>query len=111
MAFGAEQCVLVFDDMNLPLGTVKSRLSGSAGGHRGVASILEAFQTSAFRRVKVGVAPAGAAVNRLEYVLRPFDLASQAIMTKAISNSAARVLQMLSDSETQQSIKVTTVSS
>ncbi|MBL0208240.1 MAG: aminoacyl-tRNA hydrolase [Propionivibrio sp.] len=55
MRFSPEQCILVFDDLDLPLGAVKTRIKGSAGGHRGVASILEAFQTDAIRRVKIGV--------------------------------------------------------
>ena len=98
MAFGPEQCVLVFDDLDLPLGTVKMRQSGSAGGHRGVASILEAFQTDAFRRVKVGVAPVAAEVDRLEYVLKPFDDESRPTVANAISISKARVLEMVFDS-------------
>lgn len=72
MAFSPERCILVFDDLDLPLGIVKTRLGGSAGGHRGVASVLEAFQSDAFRRVKVGVSPIGTPVNRVEFVLRPW---------------------------------------
>jgi UDP-N-acetylmuramoyl-tripeptide--D-alanyl-D-alanine ligase len=94
MGFSPEQCILVFDDLDLPLGTVRTRQDGSAGGHRGVASILEAFQTDAFRRVKVGVAPATATVNRLEYVLRPFDAVSQQTVAQAILSAEARVLDM-----------------
>ena len=73
MAFYPAQCVLVFDDLDLPLGAVKARLNGSAGGHRGVASILEAFQTDAIRRVKVGVGKAGGKRDRISYVLTAFD--------------------------------------
>lgn len=55
MGFAAIQCILIFDDIHLPLGKIRTRMNGSSGGHRGVASILEAFQTDAFRRVKIGV--------------------------------------------------------
>ena len=95
MAFSPEQCVLVFDDLDLPLGSVKMRQSGGAGGHRGVASILEAFQSDAFRRVKVGVAPIGVTINRIEYVLKPFDEESRPTVAKAILASRARVLEIM----------------
>ena len=68
MAFSPEQCILVFDDLDLPLGAVKTRIKGGAGGHRGVASILEAFQTDAIRRVKIGVGKAGEKLDRVTYV-------------------------------------------
>ena len=95
MSFSPEQCILVFDDLDLPLGTVKTRLSGSAGGHRGVASILEAFQSDAFRRVKVGVAPIGTTFNRFEYVLTPFDAATRPVMDQAIKAVHTRILEMV----------------
>ncbi|MBK7564626.1 MAG: aminoacyl-tRNA hydrolase [Propionivibrio sp.] len=38
MAIEPEQCILIFDDLDMPLGSVRSRQSGGAGGHRGVAS-------------------------------------------------------------------------
>ncbi|BCB26573.1 hypothetical protein SKTS_14590 [Sulfurimicrobium lacus] len=97
MAFGPEQCILVYDDLDIPLGSVRTRLSGSAGGHRGIASILEAFQTDAFRRVKVGVGQTEAKLNRVEYVLTAFDAASRAAADLAIKAAHARVIEMLAD--------------
>ena len=95
MAFSPEQCILVFDDLDLPLGAVKTRIKGSAGGHRGVASILEAFQTDAFRRVKVGVGHASAKLDRVKYVLSAFDEESRAAIDQAISTAGAHVLELL----------------
>src|SRR5665647_735894 len=94
MAFGPEQCILVYDDLDMPLGSVRNRLSGSAGGHRGVASILEAFQTDSFRWVKVGVGQTGTKLNRVEYVLTAFDAASRAAAGLAISAAQTRVVEM-----------------
>ena len=85
MSFGPDQCILVYDDLALPLGTVRTRSNGGAGGHRGVASILEAFQTDALRRVKVGVAQAGTNLNRANYVLTGFDTASGPAVALAIA--------------------------
>ncbi len=94
MAFSPEQCILVFDDIDMQLGAVRTRPRGSAGGHRGVASILEAFQTDAFRRVKVGVGKAGEKLDRVEYVLTAFDAASRTVIDQAIVSAAERALSM-----------------
>ncbi len=97
-AFSPAQCILVFDDLDLPLGTVRARPRGSAGGHRGVASILEAFQTDAIRRVKVGVDQAAAKVSRVDYVLTPFDAQSRTAIDQAILTAEARLLEMIEPS-------------
>ena len=95
MGFGPEQCVLVFDDMTLPSGTVRVRQNGSAGGHRGVASVLEAFQSDAFRRVKIGVAPSGSTVNRVDYVLQPLDDLNRKAVDKGLAAARAPLETML----------------
>ena len=96
MHFNLEDCILIFDDMDLTIGTVKTRQNGSAGGHRGVASILEAFQSDAFRRVKVGVARGGVKIHRAEEVLKPFGADELATLGHAIVLVEARVMEMLS---------------
>lgn len=95
MGFGPEHCVLVLDDLDLPIGSAKTRQRGGSGGHRGVASILEAFQTDAFRRIKIGVGQAGVNLNRAEYVLTPFDAGSRAGIDTALSTASTRLREML----------------
>jgi UDP-N-acetylmuramoyl-tripeptide--D-alanyl-D-alanine ligase len=86
--------ILVFDDLDLPLGTVRTRLRGSAGGHRGVASILDAFQSDTFRRVKIGVGRPGENVNTAEYVLTPFPEIDRDAVDKAIEGARERALAL-----------------
>ncbi|MDP2323696.1 MAG: aminoacyl-tRNA hydrolase [Gammaproteobacteria bacterium] len=93
--FSPEKSILVHDDLNLPLGTVRTRLNGGAGGHRGVASVLEAFQTDAFRRVKVGIGQAHAREKQAQYVLSPWDAASRPAVEVAIHAAADRILELL----------------
>jgi aminoacyl-tRNA hydrolase len=94
LSFGPEQCILLYDDLDLPLGTVRPRPKGGAGGHRGVASILEAFQTDGFRRIKIGVGPADTTADRVDHVLRIFDAQSQAVIDQAIPQAQAHALEM-----------------
>jgi aminoacyl-tRNA hydrolase len=95
MGFCPEQCLLVLDDLDLPIGSAKTRQRGGSGGHRGVASILEAFQTDAFRRIKIGVGQAGVSLRRAEYVLTPFDAGSRGAMDTALSTATTRLRGML----------------
>lgn len=94
MDFGPERCILVFDDLDMPLGAVRTRMSGGAGGHRGVTSILEAFQSDAFRRVKVGIGQDGAKDDRVAYVLTPFAEASRPAVDQATTLAGTQVLDL-----------------
>ena len=51
--------ILVYDDIDLPLGKVRVRMKGSHGGHKGVRSIIETLGTDQLRRVKVGIGRPG----------------------------------------------------
>ena len=53
----AEKLVVVYDDIDLPLGTFKISYNRGSGGHRGVESVIKSIKTKAFIRVRVGVAP------------------------------------------------------
>lgn len=46
---------IILDDVNLPLGTIRTRASGSAGGHNGLKSIIERLGTEEIRRVRLGI--------------------------------------------------------
>jgi len=73
---GAADLVIVFDDLDLPLGKVRTRLQGSAGGHNGVRSLIASLGSDQIRRVKVGIGrPAAATKDReevVDHVLSPF---------------------------------------
>ena len=50
-----ERVLVLFDDISLPVGKLRIRKNGSAGGHNGIKSIISSLSTDAFPRVKVGV--------------------------------------------------------
>jgi UDP-N-acetylmuramoyl-tripeptide--D-alanyl-D-alanine ligase len=92
MGFAAEDCILIQDDINLPLGKLRSRARGSDGGHKGIRSALTAFQTNEFRRLKIGVAPAEEPRVMAEYFVKPFSSEATAIIKPAIKEAADRIL-------------------
>ncbi|MBU0723029.1 aminoacyl-tRNA hydrolase [Patescibacteria group bacterium] len=53
----AEQLVIIYDDIDLPLGTLKISFNRGSGGHKGVESIVKSIKTRAFIRIRVGIAP------------------------------------------------------
>ena len=53
----AEKLVIVHDDLDLPLGTLKMSFGSGSGGHRGVESIIKALKTKDFVRLRVGISP------------------------------------------------------
>lgn len=53
----AAETLAVYDDVDLPLGRLRMRLAGSAGGHNGIRSLIRHLSTDAFPRLKVGIAP------------------------------------------------------
>ncbi len=50
------ETLAVYDDVDLPLGRVRMRLAGSAGGHNGIKSMIASLGTDAFPRLKLGIA-------------------------------------------------------
>ncbi|MFH1252822.1 MAG: aminoacyl-tRNA hydrolase [Candidatus Uhrbacteria bacterium] len=50
-----KKITVIFDDVNLPLGTIRVRETGSAGGHNGMKSIIENFKQENIRRIRIGI--------------------------------------------------------
>lgn len=52
-----ERTIVVYDDLDIALGGMKISFNRSSGGHRGVESIIKAFKTKAFARLRIGICP------------------------------------------------------
>lgn len=63
--------LVVADDIDLPLGRIRLRRSGSAGGHNGLRSIIAALGTDEFHRLRIGVGRAGEAVDHVLATFKP----------------------------------------
>jgi peptidyl-tRNA hydrolase, PTH1 family len=87
--------ILVYDDIDLPLGTVRLRMKGSAGGHNGVRSVIEALGTSDIRRVKVGIGRPDHKADVPDHVLTVFDPDELPAVDAAVTEAARRVLTLV----------------
>ncbi|MFI5114781.1 MAG: aminoacyl-tRNA hydrolase [Terriglobales bacterium] len=64
--------IVIYDELDLPLGTIRIRQRGSSAGHNGMESILGALGSDEFLRVRLGIAPDRKVVDGVKYVLTPF---------------------------------------
>jgi peptidyl-tRNA hydrolase, PTH1 family len=87
--------ILVYDDIDLALGTVRVRMKGSHGGHRGVRSIIEALGTDEFRRVKVGVGRPPRRDQVTDHVLTRFTPEELPMIEAACEEAADRALALV----------------
>jgi len=92
---GPADLVLVYDDIDLPLGAVRTRMKGSHGGHNGVRSVIEALGTSDIRRVKVGIGRPDQKADVVDHVLAGFAQDELPVIDAAVAVAAERVLALL----------------
>jgi PTH1 family peptidyl-tRNA hydrolase len=90
--------ILVYDDLDLPVGTMRVRPSGSSAGHNGVKSVIAALGTEEFPRIRIGIGrPAQGGADQIEYVLSAFTRAEQELLGKALERAAEAVTCVLAE--------------
>lgn len=85
-----QDVVVVCDDMNLPLGRIRWRASGSAGGQKGLADIIQRLGTDQVPRLRLGVGRPPGQMDAAEFVLSRFRAEQReefAVMTKIAADS------------------------
>ena len=80
--------LVVADDVNLPLGRLRARPSGSAGGHNGFRSIIEQLGTTSFARLRVGVGRGDPRRDLADYVLAGFDTDERPVVAETVGRAA-----------------------
>lgn len=75
-----EQLIVVYDDLDLPLGQLRLRPQGGAGGQRGVRSIIQSVGSEAFARLRVGIGRPPGRMEPAAYVLQDFSDEQEAEM-------------------------------
>jgi len=77
--------VVVYDDIDLPLGRLRIRARGSSGGHKGVESIIRSLGTSDFPRIRIGIGRSG---DPIDHVLSRFSRSEKAVIAPIIERAA-----------------------
>jgi PTH1 family peptidyl-tRNA hydrolase len=86
--------IVIYDELDLPLGTIRIRQRGSSAGHNGMESILGALGTDEFLRIRLGIAPDRKIADTVKFVLTPFRK-SQLKVVDEILDSAAEAVEMI----------------
>jgi PTH1 family peptidyl-tRNA hydrolase len=95
--------IVLYDDVALPLGSIRVRERGSSGGHNGVKSITGALGTPEWLRIRIGIAPdapmaaESARQGRKDYVLTPFRKSELAVLDTALDEVAVAVEVILAE--------------
>lgn len=79
-----ESVLVVYDDLDLPLGKIRLRLSGSAGGHNGMKSIISHLGTQNFPRVRIGIGKSAGEKDTISHVLGKFSTIETPIVGEVI---------------------------
>jgi len=78
-----ENVLVIYDDLSLPLGKIRLREKGSAGGHNGIKSIIQHVKTNEFKRMKVGI-DSNPLIDAKNYVLSKFSKEESKILDETI---------------------------
>jgi peptidyl-tRNA hydrolase, PTH1 family len=92
---GIEDIIVIMDDANLPVGKIRIRPGGSAGGHNGMKSIIQHLHTNEFTRIRVGIGAMRG--DSVDYVLSRFSRADMAHVLPAFQAAAEAVEVILSE--------------
>ncbi len=94
----AEDVLVVYDDVALPLGRIRIRKSGSAGGHNGMRSIMNAFGGDInIARLRIGVSENDGGGELKDYVLSPFSRREMDVMENVLVSAREAVEMVISD--------------
>lgn len=83
--------LLIVDDIDLPLGRLRLRAGGSAGGHNGLKSVIEALGTTEFPRLRVGIGRPPLGVDPAEFVLTRFTDREAATVQESLTRAVEAV--------------------
>jgi peptidyl-tRNA hydrolase, PTH1 family len=89
--------IVVYDELDLPLGTIRIRQRGSSAGHNGMESILGALGTDEFLRIRLGIAPSHKVADSVKYVLTPFRKAQEKVVDEVLDTAVLAVEVILKE--------------
>jgi PTH1 family peptidyl-tRNA hydrolase len=83
--------LVIYDDMDLPVGRLRIRLSGSAGGHNGMKSIIAHLGSQDFPRLRIGIGKSDAKKESISHVLGKFNSTETQVITEILYTSVKAI--------------------
>jgi len=97
----ARDLIVIYDELDLPLGTIRIRQRGSSAGHNGMESIIGALGSDEFIRMRLGIAPDHPVKDGARYVLGQFKKSQYAVVDEELDTAAEAVNVILSEGVAQ----------
>ena len=97
VADAAKSLIVVSDDLALPLGAIRLRARGSAGGHNGLKSIIAALGTNEFIRLRIGIQPEHPVSDTRDFVLSKIPRGERPAVQETLERSAEALRVVLRD--------------
>jgi PTH1 family peptidyl-tRNA hydrolase len=92
-----EQLVVISDDLALPLGAIRIRERGSAGGHNGLKSIIGSIGTNEFIRLRIGIQPDHPISDSKRFVLDEFPKSERTVVAEVLEQGAKAIRTIIRD--------------
>lgn len=92
-----DHLIVAYDDVDLPLGTLRLRPSGGSAGQRGMASIIERLGTQDFPRLRLGIDRPPGRMEAADYVLEDFSSAEQELLIPTLERGVEAVLLFIAE--------------
>lgn len=86
-----DRLLVVYDDLDLPLGTIRLRADGSDGGHNGIASIIRSLKTNTFPRLRIGISRPASGPT-VPYVLSRFNATERRELEDILDRTSDAIL-------------------
>ena len=96
-AVPSRDLIVIYDELDLPLGSIRVRKQGSSAGHNGMESIFGALGTQEVPRIRLGIAPEHAVGDGARYVLGAFRKAQYPLIDEVLDTAAKAVTAILKD--------------
>jgi PTH1 family peptidyl-tRNA hydrolase len=93
----ARDLIVVYDDLALPLGKIRVRQKGSAGGHNGIKSLISTLGSDEFLRIRVGIQPDRETGDVREFVLSRVAKSDRALIEQAEEVAAKAVETLIAE--------------
>ena len=89
-----DRLIVVYDDLDIPLGEIRVRKKGSPGTHKGMISVVDLIRTREFPRIRIGIGPLPEGRDAADYVLEPFGRDERSLLEAALAG-AEEALDMI----------------
>ncbi|MCH7625441.1 MAG: aminoacyl-tRNA hydrolase [Chloroflexi bacterium] len=93
----SDKLLIIYDDINLPLGKLRLRVRGSAGGHNGIKSIIEALGGEEFPRLRIGIGRPSAGQDQISYVIGAMSPEERKVADDMLDRVTQAVSAILTD--------------